>query len=275
MEVSEVRQTNPMENEVIYLLAVVEQLRAMVNRQLLDVVGEGNHKNVMFHTSTHRQFFFIALVDFLSQTDTKSPVPATPYLRALRTISESPSFKSGAAVNALKNAVSAFSEWLQVEITVDMWLPSIDLQVDIEIPRHLMLKIVGNLSKHNTLRSVGVAADLQRLLREAGKPVELYQAMLAQEDVYERFHDDICAYHASTIAEFLNEISWGIHNYLLAEFRRSLTLVEGQAPLYRYQYPDELQHPYAKTCYWNLMNGVRRGPIFDPFTVTEHLKGQY
>jgi len=266
---------NTVENEVIYLLAVTEQLRSMVNYALMTVVGENQHKNVQFKTSTHRQLFFIALVDFLSQTDAKAPVPPTPYLRALRAIGENPSFEVRGSAARLRNAVKAFTDWLDEEITVEMWLPSIDTEADFHIPRSLMLKIVGNLAKHNTLRSVGVAADLQRLLQKAGKPVELYQAMLAQEDVYERFHDDVCAYHASTIAEFLNGLTWGIQTYLQDEFLRSFTPEGGGSPMYKYQYPDAVQHPYARTCYWRLMDLVRSGPIFDPFTVTKHLKGLY
>lgn len=266
---------NEMEKEVVYLSAVVELLRSMVNYELLLVVGSGDHQQVQFNTSTHRQFFFIGLVDFLSQTDPKAPVPATPYLSALRAISNAPSFDVNGSVDDLKNAVNVFTEWLREEIAVDTWLPSISLQVNIRITRVLLLKIVGNLSKHNTLRSVGVAEDLQRLLQKAGHKVELYQAMLIQEDIYEKFHDDVCAYHASTIAEFLNGLTWGIQRYLKPEYDRSFTREGGDPPRYKFLYPEALENPYAKTCYWNLMNRVRSGPIFPPFTVTEHLKGEY
>ena len=268
-------QMNKMEEEVVYLCAVIELLRSMLNYELMAVLGDGDHKSVQFKTMTHRQFFFIALVDFLSQTDAKAPVPSTPYLGALRAISCAPSFEVDDSVIHLKNAVKAFAGWLHEEIAVDTWLPSIDLQVDIRITRYLLLKIVGNLSKHNTLRSVGVAEELQRLLQKVGKKVELYQAMLIQEDIYEKFHDDVCAYHASTIAEFLNDLSWGVQLYLKPEYARSFTPAGDESLAYKFLYPEALEHPYAKTCYWNLMNRVRSGPIFPPFTVTEHLKGNY
>lgn len=266
---------NKMEEEVIYLSAVIELLRSMVNHGLMTVGGEGNHKSVQFKEMTHQQFFFIALVDFLSQTDAKAPVPSVTYLSALRNISNTPSFSVNDSVSDLKNSVNAFTDWLRVEIAVDLWLPSLDLEIEIHIPRFLLLKIVGNVSKHNSLRSVGVAGDLQRLLQRAGKTVELYEAMLVQEEIYETFHDSVCVYHVSTIAEFLNRLSWGIQNYLKPEYSRSFTPGDGGSPYYKFQYPNELEHPYAKTCYWNLMNQIRSGPIFEPFTVTEHLKGKY
>src|SRR5215218_1142153 len=43
-------------------------------------------------------------------------------------------------------------------------------------------------------------------------------ALLALADFYEKFHTDILNYHASTIAEFLNNIRWGIYEYLQPEF---------------------------------------------------------
>lgn len=269
---------NKMEDEVIYLSAVTELLRSMVNYELMTVVGKGEHKNVWFETSVHRQFFFITLVDFLSQTDPKAPVPSIPYLQAMNNICDAPSFEVNGSVQKLKKAVIAFRDWLREEMSVDAWLPSISLQVEISIPRYVVMKIVGNLSKHNTLRSVGVAEDIQRYLQKAGKSVELYQAMLAQGDFYEIFYEDVCAYHASTIAEFLNGLTWGIQDYLAPECTRSYTPPDSdELPIHRFQYPEEIEHPYAKACYWDLMRLLKSGPIFPPFVVTQHLKieGRY
>lgn len=175
----------------------------------------------------------------------------------------------------LEAVVDEFTLWLNTEASVDAWLPSINRQVIITIPRCLVLKIGGNLSKHNNLRAIGVAEDLQKLLANAGQPIELYEAMLALEDVYEIFHEDVAAYHMSTIAEFLNNLWWTIQFYLQPEYRRSLSYDQDDEGRYRYQYPVDITHAFAKTCYWNLMNQVRSGPIFDLFVVTRHLKGRY
>lgn len=268
-------QLNKMEQEVVYLSAVNELLRSMVNYELIMCDGERERQSIQFKTMTHQQFFFIALVDFLSKTDEKALVPSTPYLAALRTITEAPNFERNGSVLDLKKAVDSFTTWLQAEIAVKLWLPSIILDTEIRVTRYLVLKIAGNLSKHNSLRAVGVAQDLQRLLRKAGHKVELYQAMLVQEEIYDIFHDDICAYHASTIAEFLNALSWGIHNYLQPECTRSFTPNIDESTLYGFKYPTDLEHHYAKIRYYEMMNQVRSAPIFEPFTVTENLKGRY
>jgi len=260
---------------VVYLTAVVDLIGSMVNKAMFSVVGDGGHKNVWFESSTHRQLFSIFLVDFLSPTDAKAPVPSKPYLAALNSVAEKPSFDVGGSVQYLSEAVASFKDWLNVEISVDAWLPSIDRQVVLRIPRYILLKNEGDISKHNSLRSVGVAEGLQKLLIKAGEPTELYQAMLVQQDIYDIFHDDVCAYHASTIAEFLNGLWWGIQNYLQPEYNRSFTPPEGGFLIYGFKPPPELKHPYAKACYRTLMNQIHKGPIFKPFTVTCHLKGKY
>ncbi|EJM84675.1 hypothetical protein PMI34_04448 [Pseudomonas sp. GM74] len=266
---------NKMEQEVVYLSAAIDLIKSMVNREMFSVAGDGEHKNVWFESSTHRQLFSILLVDFLSPTDSKAPVPSERYLAALSSVAKKPSFDVGGSVQYLSETVSSFKGWLNVEISVDAWLPSIDRQVVLRIPRYVLLKNDGDISKHNSLRSVGVAEGLQKLLTNAGEPTELYQAMLAQQDIYDIFHDDVSAYHASTIAEFLNGLWWGIQNYLQPEYNRSFTPPEDGLVTYGYKCPSEIVNPYAKACYWNLMNQVRSGPIFKPFTVTKHLKGKY
>lgn len=56
------------------------------------------------------------------------------------------------------------------------------------------------------------------------------EAALALEDFYRWFHDDILNYHASTIAEFLNNIRWGIYEYLQPEFQRSIVWESREPP---------------------------------------------
>lgn len=99
--------------------------------------------------------------------------------------------------------------------------------------------------------------------------------MLVQEEIYDIFHDDICAYRASTIAEFLNALAWGIQNYLQPEYTKSFTPSTGESPFNGFQYPPDLKHQYAKIRYWELMSQIQSRPIFEPFTVTEILKGRF
>ena len=133
----------------------------------------------------------------------------------------------------------------------------------------------GNISKHNFLRAIRVATDLQALLSKSGVLVTVEEALLALADFHERFHSDILNYHSSTIAEFLNNIRWGIYEYLQPELQRSVVWEGGDPPTYRYTYPHEVVVPFAQDCYWELMNEVRIPPYMRRFQVTKWQKLRY
>lgn len=263
------------EEEVVILNAVIDLVDTMVNRAIFSVVGESPKSNILFHDYLHQRFFNIALVDFLSKTDKKGPIKSTSYIGGLRKITKNPSFNIQNSVDELNVVVGEFGAWLDQVVEVDAWLPHLDQNPTLTLSRSLFLKMCGNLSKHNYLRSVGVAKELQHLLKESGFIVELTDAILALEDFYERFHSDILNYHSSTIAEYLNNIRWGIHEYLLPEFQSSYVKDVGELPKYHYTYPNEIESKFAKTCYWELMNKIRSKPYVQKFEVTKWLKKRY
>ncbi len=78
------------------------------------------------------------------------------------------------------------------------------------------------------------------MLKPSNVSLTLDEAVLALQDFFERFHTNIFNCHASTIAEFLNEIRWGVYEYLLPEYRRSYTLDAGDPPGYSFSYPTGL-----------------------------------
>jgi hypothetical protein len=154
-------------------------------------------------------------------------------------------------------------------------LPAADADTQLAVPRKTFLKICGNISKHSILRQSGPARELQDLLERSGVSLSLDEAVLALEDFYERFHTDIFNYHASTIAEFLNEIRWGVFEYLKPEYLRSYTPQGGDPPRYSYSYPAGVCAKLPRAFYWELMNDVRRKPIVERFVVTRYLKMRY
>jgi hypothetical protein len=86
-------------------------------------------------------------------------------------------------------------------------------------------------------------------------------------------------YHASTIAEFLNNIRWAIFKYVQPEFERSYEKIAPEPmypePMYRFRYPADITQPIARAMYWDLMNMARSSPFFLPFTVSGSLKSQF
>ncbi len=258
------------EEEVVYLKAVTEIINSMVNFEMMDLVGSDPDTEVHFKSTTHQRLFNVLLVDFLSRTDERGPVTKRSYLSALKTIASHPNFDIDGSIQKLREATLAFSTWLVQSVTVDVWLAAIDTDTTFELSRLSFLKMCGDISKHNILRSIGVAEQLKEVLAKNNVNVELTDAMLALDDFYQRFHTDILSYHVSTIAEFLNNIRWGIFRYLRPEFERSIVYEKGPDPL-RYG----IANKFSQNIYWELMNEVRSQPYVRPFEVTKRLKMRY
>ncbi|MGI9077880.1 MAG: hypothetical protein ACR2G6_11240 [Gemmatimonadaceae bacterium] len=263
------------EEEVVLLKAIDELVDSMVNFEMLSLHGSDPDSEIRFKTVTHQCFFNIILVDFLSSTDREAATKQTSYLGALRHIVAHPGFDVNGSVRQLRDAAHQFVDWLDREVEVDVWLPAIGTQTTLKISRVSFLKMCGNISKHNFLRSVRVAKQLQEALAANGHSMTLEDSLLALSDFYERFHTDILNYHSSTVAEFLNNIRWGIYQYLQPEFHRSIVREPGDPPKYRYTYPVGVTSGFAKECYWELMNEVRSFPYVRRFEVTKWLKLRY
>jgi hypothetical protein len=195
----------------------------------------------------------------------------------LRRVSQSP-ILNPAGGDTLRSPLDAFVGWLEGECRLErVWLPSIEIESTIRVKRITFIKICGNIAKHSFARLSGNVEAICKLLESNGRPIELEQGYLALPDFYEWFHRDVFAYHSSTIAEFLNNLRWGIYDYLMPEFARSYTKddPDPHAIEYRFIYPPDCTRPVARTIYWDLMNQVRGKPYMPRFTVTPSLKGLY
>jgi len=268
-------KSSGIEQEILILKAAKELIDSMVNFELMSLLGNDPNSNILFKSITHQRLFNIILVDFLSCTDPMGPVKQTSYLGGLREIVNNPYFDENDSVHNLKVATQEFKDWLEQEVEVDVWLPSIDKETKLDISRFNFLKMTGNISKHNYLRAIGVAEELKEILSKSGITVDINEALLALAEFHERFHTDILNYHSSTIAEFLNNIRWGIYDYLQPEFNKSIVWEGGHPPKYHYTYPKGIQSEFAKACYWDLMNEVRSKPYMRRFKVTKWLKLRY
>lgn len=98
---------------------------------------------------------------------------------------------------------------------------------------------------------------------------------MALNEFYERFHGDILNYHGSTIVEFLNNIRWGMHEYLQPEFSRSIVYDTDDSLKYSYTYPPDVNGDFTKSTYWDLMNVIRSGPIIKRFKASRWLQLRY
>jgi hypothetical protein len=261
------------EEEVIFLRTITDLIDSMVNFSMLSVLSSSPEAGVLFHTAAHQKLFNILLVDLLSVCDRRLMGRQTSYLDALREMCNQPCFDVDGSVASLRVPVNIFSDWLSHEPTVDAWLPSVNHEVQLTLPRSTFIRMCGNLSKHSILRQSRPAEELRGLLEQTGLSLE--DCVLALEDFYERFHNDIFNYHASQIAQMLNEIQWGVYEYLQPEYRRSYVYDGGELRQYHFRYPNGVVSNLAKSLYWDLMNWIRRKPIIERFTVSKYLKMRY
>lgn len=268
---------NPTEREVIFLKAVKELIDEMVNFEIGEIIGSDPHSQFQFCSMTHQKFFNIILVDFLSCSDKRVLGEQSSYLGALKSICKSPNFDKDSSVNNLATYVTEFSDWLEKEIVVKkIWFPSIELETDLSIKRVEFIKICGNISKHNFSRLSGVVREIKLIFDRNKISLNDDEALVIIEEFYDWFHDNIFSYHSSAIAEFLHNIRWGIYEYLQPEFKQSIVYETKEHPRgYHYTYPSNVKKSFAKTCYWELMNGMRSRPYMEKFQVTEHLKKRY
>jgi len=266
----------PTEKEVIILKAITELIDSMVNFEVFSLYGNDPHSSIVFRTRTHQKYFNIILVDFLSCFDVKKLGKKQSYLDAIRTICQFPRFDKNNSIKKLKNSTEEFIIWLEQEVQVKTELPSIDNITSLLIKRIEFIRMCGNVSKHNFTRLSGVAKELINILNRNAVNISFEESLLCLDYFYERYHSDIFNYHSSTIAEFLNNIRWGIHEYLLPEFCQSIVYEGIKHPKkYHYTYPKEIKNNFGRNCYWDLMNTVRSEPYMRKFKVTRYLKMNY
>jgi hypothetical protein len=241
----------------------------------MNLYGTDPNSSILCNSITHQKYFNIVLTDFLSQTDKRILTNKQTYLGALKYICDCPNFNIDSSVESLRVATDEFRNWLKQDFEVKAWLPSIEKEANIKLSRISFIKICGNISKHNFLRLSGPANDVKELLSSCGINIDFEEALLVLSDFYQRFHTDVFNYHMSTIAEHLNNIRWGIFEYLRHEWIRSAKWEAGNPPMCKYRFPDMLETEFSKECYWELMNDVMNEPYLRRFKVDRFLKLRY
>jgi hypothetical protein len=276
--VEDMLNLTPLEQEIITLKAVLDMIGDMVNHETMTVHLSDPDTSVMFNTMTHMAFFNIILVDLLSKpseffTGDKS------YMDRLKEICINPRMGEIQEIRELSEAVCAFAGWLSEKVTIqNRWFPSLELQIDLSIERQVFISICGNITKHNFTQLTRQAKRLRQVFCENGESISLDKCILALQDFRQQFYDDIFHYHSSTIAEFLNNIRWGIYSYAAPVRARCVENrydEELRVNAYTYPYPGDVTSDMGKTCYWDLMNDVMRQPCIQRFEVSKYLKMRY
>ena len=284
---------NEVEQEAIILNAVWDMIDEMVNFAIFAKLSTKIHDTNLMPNSTYTsRLFHILLVDFLSPLSPDRSgsnkgslpfdLPQPPsgarssdltFLFYLRQVCENP--RLALEFPPLAAALEGFASWLEADSFVPRaWFPGIQVEVDLTIERKTWIKISGDIGKHNFARLEGNVSKIVKILGQHAHTIDQGMGYLVLPEFWEWFHTNLFAYHASTIAEFLNNIRWAIFRYLIPEYARAHRRI-GDDGMYEFQYPQGIDEPLARSMYWDLMNRCRAKPYFPEFSVTKHLKTQF
>lgn len=264
------------EREVIGLCIALEALDDIVNRALLQVntdSGGVGTASVQFPTRVHQSLFLIRLLDFATEGgDATLTGVQGSCLAVLQAACNSKSFDIDRSATSLQASTAKLADWLNASTPLTLWLPSLNINADLVVPRHEFLYIAGNQAKHNTSRLTGLSKRIAAMLTANGYPTLPEQVPLALEDFHEHLQEDYFLYYGSWLAELLNNLRWGIHLYLLPTFRSSFTPDPDGSIAYSYSFPPEVTNPVPREWFWRLMNKVRSGPYIEPFEASKYAK---
>ena len=266
------------EQETIVLKAVWDMIDGMVNFAIFEELPRTDGVLLMFKHESARSLFSIILTDFLSPTNHNLfdlPVPppdSRPSDRTilfhLRNVCDNPIL--GFEPDRIREPVEAFAEWLEgVAVVEDTWFPRLDFACPaFRVQRMAGIKLSGNIAKHSFARLSDNARKMAKLFKENGHPLEPKDAYALMPDYQEWFNANFFIYRSSMIAEYLNNIRWGIYEYLQPLFQESLIPQPGEEfPGYTYLVPDTIKDSLAYSMYWELVSDQNREPYFPRFEV--------
>lgn len=264
------------EQEAIGLCIALEGLNEIVNRAILDlrhVEAFPGEAEVRFETRQHQQLFLIRLLDFVKERGAASLTGVDgSCLAVLRAAGQSKAFEREGSAQLLIGATNALDGWLAEQTQISLWLPSLGIQANLNVPRVDFLHIAGNQVKHNLSRLTGVSREIVRMLAAHGHQVPEESVPLALDDFREHLEEHYFNYYGTWLAELLNEVRWGLHEYLLPTFAWSYTKDAADDIRYTYQYPASVTAGIPRQWFWRLMNHVRRRPYLPRFVGAHYMK---
>jgi hypothetical protein len=265
---------NPIEIETIGLCISLEALNDIANHTLLEVRPVASlpaESEVYFRSPIHQEMFLIRLLDFTKEKTTRSITGVSgSCLDVLGAVSTSRCFDINGSAMSLTDSVTALRDWLEAKTKLKLWIPSIQINAEIVLSRSLLLFILGNHVKHNLARLTGVSETVGKLLREHGYSVQEEQIPLALEDIHEHLQENYFVYYGTWLAELINNVRWGLQDYLTPLFQESYVSLQDNR--YEYKYPPDLSDVVARQWFWRLMNHVRSQPYISRFTGAHYLK---
>lgn len=264
------------ECETISLCIALEALDSFLNLGLLKVfpiVGTDSEAEVCFNSESHRDLFLIRLLDFCNERNGKELTGISgSCISYLDAACKTKSFNSGNSISILNTAISEIQRWLREVEPISLWLPTLNQEVAIKAPRSLLLKIAGNVAKHNISKLTTISHEIQRLLEDANATVSLGHVPLVIDEFSSHLSGGYFLYYCSWLTALMNDVRWGIQSYLAPVYKNALHPVPGDQFAYDYRYPDKIVNDIPREWFWRLMDKVRTQPFIKQFSVSGNFK---
>jgi hypothetical protein len=267
---------NSVELETIGLSIAVEALDDIANHSTLQILPPDPvpfEAEIRFQTPEHLQLFLVRLLDFVDESGSAALTGVKgSCLDVLAAACGTKNFDVEGSVAPLEHAVKDFQDWLSEPTPVLLWLPTLEVNARLTVPRRDLVFIAGNQSKHNLSRLTGVAQRFSRILKDHDYDVQPELVPLALDELRTHLHEDYFVYYGTWLTEHLTTLRWGIHSYLLPTFKRLYKPPLNGGYAYTYDIPDSITSPVAREWFWRLMNLVRRGPYLPLIRTADYLK---
>ena len=266
---------NSTERETVGLCISLEAISDIVNHALLDVresTRTPGESMVYFKDYVHRSLFIIRFLDFAKEVgDSKLTGISGSCVNVLDKVCQTRSYNVDESIRELETSIAELKKWLNEKPPIKLWLPTLQIDAKIEVPRIELLKIAGNHSKHNVSRLTGVSREIHKILSEHSYDVPIELIPLALEDFQEHLSENYFIYYGTWMSELLNNIRWGIQRYLEPTYIKSHKKGD-DGYSYRFEYPDEIKNEISQQWFWRLMNHIRSGPYVKRFSSLDGFK---
>jgi len=264
------------ETEAIGLCIALEAVDSVANDSLLEIrfveqyPGEAE---AWFPSPVHQQLFLIRTLDLAKEAGSKALTGVSgSCVQVLEAACGTRAFDVDGSSATLCAATTAMRGWLDAVEPLRLWLGSLDLEATIAVSRAEFLHIAGNQSKHNLSRLTGVSTRISEALGQAGHAVPPEQVPLALDDFREHLQEDYFIYYGTWLAELLNNVRWGLQEYLFPAFKTAYTRDPHDEIRYSYAYPPDVRADIPRQWFWRLMNNIRSGPPLKRFVGAHYLK---
>lgn len=234
------------EKEIMLLHDILDILLDTVNNYRSELLGEADEAQIMLYDDDNQKIFLINILELLSEV--KIDGDKIKYIDFLVEVIKNPSYGSK-NIHALNVAVKKFKSYIDNEMVINrMWLPSIDTEVNLKIKASDLIYIAGNTTKHGVNRLNIVRSRIIKVLESNNIIIDEENSFIVIEEIQNWFFDDVINHQVTYLSQLLNDIKYGIYEYLLPEVKENLNTNK-----------EEVKH-----FHWELMGRVPEIPNYFP-----------